>query len=208
MSITPQDVKKLRDETGAPMMDAKRALTEANGDAEAARDLLRTWGLAGVTKRAGRAASDGMIAHYVHQLDPQFPPKKAALVELNCETDFVAKTEEFKELGRDVAMNVAAMEPNWVSREDVPAESLERQRKIIMESDALKGKPDNIRDKIVEGKLNAVFSDRGGVLLEQVFVKDESGSRTIGDLINDYAAKVKENIVVRRFVRYTVGEDE
>lgn len=208
MSITPQDVKKLRDETGAGMMDAKRALTEANGDAEAARDLLRSWGLAGITKRAGRTASDGMIAHYVHQLDPQFPPKKASLVELNCETDFVAKTDEFKQLGRDIAMNVAAMEPNWVSRDDVPAEELERQRKIIMESDALKGKPESIRDKIVEGKLNALYSDRGGVLLEQVFVKDESGKKTIGDLVNDYAARVKENIVVRRFVRYTVGEDE
>lgn len=207
MSITPQDVKKLRDETGAGMMDAKRALTEANGDSEAARDLLRTWGLAGVIKRTGRVTSEGMIAHYVHQLDPQFPPKKAVLVELNCETDFVAKTDDFKQLGRDIAKNVAAMEPNWVSREDVPAEELERQRKIFLESDAVKGKPDNIRDKIVEGKLNAMFSDAGGVLLEQVFVI-ESGRGTVGDLINDYAAKVKENIVVRRFVRFTVGEDE
>lgn len=207
MSVTPQDVKKLRDETGAGMMDCKRALTEANGDMEAAKDLLRTWGLAGVTKRAGRSASEGMIAHYVHQLDPQFPPKKAVLLELNCETDFVAKTDEFKQLGRDIAMNVAAMEPNWVSREDVPAEELERQRKIFSESDAVKGKPDNIRDKIVEGKLNAMFSDAGGVLLEQTFVI-ESEKGTVEDLINDFAAKVKENIVVRRFVRFTVGEDE
>jgi len=206
MSISPQDVKKLRDQTGAGMMDAKRALVEAKGDPEAARDLLRKWGLAGVSKRAGRAASDGMIAHYVHQLDPQFAPKKAALVELNCETDFVAKTDEFKQLGRDIAMNVAAMEPNWVSREDVPSEELERQRKIIVESDDMKGKPDNVRHKIVEGKLNALFEDRGGVLLEQAFVKDPN--KNIGDVLNEYAAKVKENIVVRRFVRYTVGEDE
>ncbi len=207
MSIAPQDVKKLRDVTGAGMMDCKRALTEAKGDMEAAKDLLRTWGLAGVAKRSGRSASEGMIAHYVHQLDPQFPPKKAVLLELNCETYFVAKTDEFKQLGRDIAMNVAAMEPSWVSREDVPAEELERQRKIFSESDTVKGKPDNIRDKIIEGKLNAMFSDAGGVLLEQTFVI-ESEKGTVGDLIKDYAAKVKENIVVRRFVRFTVGEDE
>lgn len=206
MSITASEVKKLRDATGAGVMDCKRALTESSGDVEAARDLLKKWGLAGIEKRAGRSATEGAIGHYIHQLDPDLPPKKAVLVELNSETDFVAKTPEFRRLARDIAMHIAAMEPAWIARSDVPQEIMERERAVLKESDQLKGKPENIRSKIIEGKLNAIFSDRGGVLLEQKYVRDESGGKTVGELINDYAAAVKENIGVRRFVRYSVGE--
>ena len=206
MSITATDVKALRDATGAGMMDCKRALSEANGDVESARDLLKKWGLAGIEKRSGRVAKEGTIGYYIHQLDPELPPKKGVLVELNSETDFVAKTPEFRELARSIAMHIAAMEPKWVSRSDVPAEVIERETAIFKESDQLKGKPENIQAKIIEGKLNAMFADRGGVLLEQKYVRDESGRKTVGDLVNDYAASVKENIGVRRFARFAVGE--
>jgi elongation factor Ts len=206
VSITATDVKALRDQTGAGMMDCKRALSETNGDVESAKDLLRKWGLAGIEKRASRVAKEGTIGHYIHQLDPELPPKKAVLVELNSETDFVAKTAEFKELARNIAMHIAAMEPQWVSRDEVPAEIIERETAIFRESDQVKGKPENIQAKIIEGKLNAMLSDRGGVLLEQKYVKDEAGKKTVGDLITDYAAGVKENVGVRRFVRFAVGE--
>ena len=206
MSITATEVKQLRDATGAGMMDCKRALTEANGDVEAAKDLIKKWGLAGVEKRASRAAKEGTIGHYIHQLDAELPPKKGVLVELNCETDFVAKTPAFKELARNIAMHIAAMEPTWVSRSDVPQEIVEREKKIFRESDQFKGKPEHVIEKIMEGKLNARFADRGGVLLEQKYVRDESGKKTVGDLVSDFAASVKENIAVRRFVRFSVGE--
>lgn len=206
MTITATQVKELRDATGAGMMDCKRALSETGGDSEAAKDLIKKWGLAGVEKRASREAKEGTIGHYIHQLDPALPPKKGVLIELNCETDFVAKTPEFKELARNIAMHIAAMEPKWVSRTDVPEDLIEREKVIFRESDQFKGKPDNVIEKIMEGKLNAMFSDRGGVLVEQKYVKDESGKQTIGELINDYAAGVKENIGVRRFVRFALGE--
>jgi len=206
VSITAKDVKALRDITGAGMMDCKRALSETNGDVEAAKDLLKKWGLAGIEKRSSRLAREGTIGYYIHQLDPELPPKKGVLVELNSETDFVAKTPEFKELARSIAMHIAAMDPKWVSRADVPADLIERETAIFKESDQLKGKPENIQTKIIEGKLGALFSDRGGVLLEQKFVKDESGKKTVGELITDYAAAVKENIGVRRFARFAVGE--
>ena len=206
MSVTASDVKQLRDLTGAGMMDCKRALTEADGDLEQAKDLLRKWGLAGVERRSGRTATEGAIGYYVHQIDPELPPKKGVLVELNCETDFVAKTREFRELARNIALHIAAMEPRWVSRADVPEELLDRERNILRDSDQVKGKPPNVVEKILEGKLNSILSDRGGVLLDQQYVKDESGKLTVGDLINDYAATVKEKIAVRRFARLTVGE--
>jgi elongation factor Ts len=206
LSITATEVKQLRDATGAGVMDCKRALTEANGDVEAAKDLIKKWGLAGVEKRATRAAKEGTIGHYIHQLDPELPPKKGVLVELNCETDFVAKTPAFKDLARNIALHIAAMEPKWVSRSDVPLEIIEREKKIFRESDQFKGKPEHVIEKILEGKVNAMFADRGGVLLEQKYVRDESGRKTVGDLIGEIAASVKENVAVRRFVRYAVGE--
>ncbi len=206
MNVTASDVKQLRDITGAGMMDCKRALTEAGGDVERAKDLIRKWGLAGVEKRSARTATEGAIGYYIHQIDPELPPKKGVLVELNCETDFVAKTPQFKELARNIALHIAAMEPRWVSREEIPSDVLEREKTILKESDQMKGKPENIQEKIVEGKLNSMFSDRGGVLMDQIYVRDEGGKLTIGQMIKDYASAVKENIVVRRFVRYAVGE--
>ncbi|MEO7804279.1 MAG: translation elongation factor Ts [Actinomycetota bacterium] len=206
MSPAAGDVAKLRADTGAGMMDCKRALTETDGDFQAATDLLRTWGLAGVEKRAGRAASDGMVGYYMHQLDPDLPPKVGVLVELNCETDFVAKTSEFKQLARDIAMHIAAMAPQWPVRSDVPEDFLDREKKILLESDAVKGKKPEIVEKIIEGKLVSIFSGIGGVLVDQPFLRDDSGKKTVGDLIAEYAAQVKENIVVSRFVRFKVGE--
>lgn len=206
MSISAAHVKELRDATGAGMMDCKRALTETDGDVEKAKDLIKKWGLAGVEKRAGRTAKEGTIGYYIHQLDPELPAKKGVLVELNSETDFVAKTPEFKELARGIAMHIAAMEPRWVSRAEVPEEIVERETAILKESDQLKGKPENIQGKIVEGKLNALFSDRGGVLNDQKYIKDESGKKTVGEVLVEYAASVKENIGVRRFARFSVGE--
>lgn len=206
MSITATDVKALREATGAGVMDCKRALTESGGDVEAAKDLIKRWGLAGVEKRAGRSATEGTIGYYIHQLDPELPPKKGVLIELNSETDFVAKTREFRELARAIAMHIAAMEPRWVSRSEVPEDLIERETAILRESDQIKGKPENIQGKIIEGKLNALFADRGGVLTEQKYIKDESGKKTVGEVLAEFAASVKENVGVRRFARFSVGE--
>jgi elongation factor Ts len=210
MSTTPvsaSDVKKLRDETGAGMMDCKRALTESGGDIDAAKDLLRTWGLAGVEKRRQRAASEGVVAAYLHEVGG-LPPKVGVLVELDCETDFVAKTDEFRQLARNVAIHVAALEPKWVSRQEVPEDFLEQERKIVMASGQVAGKPPAIQEKIVEGKLSSILAGKGGVLLEQPYVRDESGRKTVGDLVSEVAASVKENVVVRRFARFRVGEED
>lgn len=208
MSVSSTEVKRLRDITGAGMMDCKRALQEAGGNFEAAKDLLKKWGKADVEKRATRTASEGMVGVYLHQLDPDLPPKKGVLVELNCETDFVAKTPEFKQLAKDIAMHIAAMQPRWVSRDQVPADIVERETKILSESDAVFGKPPEIMEKIVQGKLKSVFSSPGGVLVDQVFVKDEKGKKTVGDLIGEVASSVKENVVVSRFARFSVGEQD
>jgi elongation factor Ts len=201
-------VKQLRDETGAGFMDCKRAIEQADGDLDAAKKLLREWGLAGVAKRAGRSAKEGGIFHYTHQLDPDIPAKVGVLVECNCETDFVAKTDEFKELGRSLAKQVAAMEPRWITDEDVPKELLDEWRDEIGRSDAVQGKPDDVKDKIIEGKISSRLSDKGGVLLAQPFFLDDSGKRTVGDLIGEIAVTVKENIQVARFARFRLGEEE
>jgi len=205
--VSASDVKKLRDETGAGMMDCKRALTESGGDVSAAKELLRTWGLAGVEKRRQRAASEGVVVAYLHEVGG-LPPKVGALVELDSETDFVAKTDEFRQLARNIAMHVAAMEPKWVSREEVPEDFLEQERKIVLASDEVARKPPNIQEKIVEGKISSVLSGKGGVLLEQPYVRDESGKKKVGDIVSEVAASVKENLVVRRFARFRVGEEE
>jgi len=205
--VSASNVKKLRDETGAGMMDCKRALTESGGDVSAAKELLRTWGLAGVEKRRQRAASEGVVVAYLHEVGG-LPPKVGALVELDSETDFVAKTDEFRQLARNIAMHVAAMEPKWVSREEVPEDFLEQERKIVLASDEVARKPPNIQEKIVEGKISSVLSGKGGVLLEQPYVKDESGKKKVADVVSEVAASVKENLVVRRFARFRVGEEE
>jgi elongation factor Ts len=206
-TITASDVKKLRDDTGAGMMDCKRALTEAKGDVTAAKDLLRTWGLAGVEKRKARTASEGLVVSYLHEVGG-LPPKVGVLLELDTETDFVAKTPDVRELARNLAMHVAAMEPRWVAREDVPEDFLEAERKIVAASEEVARKPENIREKIVEGKVSSILSGKGGVLLEQQYVKDETGKKKVCDVVAEVAATMKENLVVRRFTRFRVGEED
>jgi elongation factor Ts len=202
------EVKQLRDETGAGIMDCKRSLSQAGGDLSKARDLLRQWGLAGVEKRKGRSASEGAVETYIHRTDPEMPARVGVLVELNCETDFVAKTPGFRELAREIAMHISWARPRWVSRDQVPEDHLEKERKILLDSDLVANKPDNVKEKIVEGKISAMLSEQGGVLLDQVFIKDEGGKKKIGDLVSDFAASVKENVVVRRFARFELGEED
>jgi elongation factor Ts len=198
----PADVvKRLRDETGAGMMDSKKALVESGGDLEKAREILRRRGLASHEKRRGRQASEGLVHAYIH-----LHGTVGALVEINCETDFVARTPEFRELAKEVAMQVAARDPRWVSREDVPSDVIEGERKIYEEQARTSGKPDNVIAKIVEGKLEAFYKET--VLLDQHYIRDDSKSpKKIGDLVTEVAAKVGENVVVRRFARFKVGEE-
>ncbi|MFQ5538386.1 MAG: translation elongation factor Ts [Gemmatimonadota bacterium] len=197
MSISAKDVKKLRDMTGAGMMDCKKALVETDGDLEKAVDLLRAKGAARAAKRAERTASEGTIGSYVH-----FDGKTAVLVELNCETDFVANTDDFKALAKDLALHIASSAPLAVSKEDIPAEVVERERQVYLEQVREEGKPEHIADKIVEGKLQKFFKEN--TLLAQPFVKDPD--RTIEQLITDVSAKTGEKIEVARFARMKVGE--
>lgn len=201
------DVKALRDATGAGMMDCKRALSESGGDVAAAKELLRTRGLADAAKRSSRVAREGVVTSYLHEVGG-LPPKVGVLLELDCETDFVAKTAEYKELARNIAMHIAAMEPRWVSRDQVPEGLLEAERKIVLASDAVAGKPEAILQKIVDGKVDSVLSGRGGVLLEQPYVKDETGRKKVRELIAEAIATMQENIVVRRFARFRIGEED
>jgi elongation factor Ts len=201
MEITSAQVKALRDETGAGMMDSKRALQEADGDFERAKEILRETGKAGITKRAGRTASEGVVEAYLHRPDPNLPPKLGVLVELDCETDFVAMTDEFRRLARDIAMHVAAADPTYVSRDDVPGEVLERERKIY--ATQAEGKPDHIVERIVEGKLKDFYEQV--VLLDQPFIRDQD--KTIQELLDAYSDRVRERLVLRRFSRYKVGEE-
>jgi elongation factor Ts len=197
--ISAKAVKELRDRTGAGMMDAKRALQEADGDMAKAEEILKTKGLASVAKRAGRSAGQGRVDAYIH-----FNNSVGVLVEVNCETDFVANTEEFKQLVKDVALHIASPSaPRYVSREEVPAEELENERRIFEAQARELGKPDNVIPNIVEGKLKAFYEET--VLLDQPYVKDDA--RTIQGLLDELSAKVGEKVAVRRFVRYRVGEE-
>ena len=195
-TISAQDVKALRDRTAAGIMDCKNALQEAGGDHEKAIDLLRTRGAAKAAKRAERKASEGTIGTYVHHNG-----KVAVLMELNSETDFVAKNPEFQQLARDLAMHIASAAPLAVSAEDVPTADVERERQVYLAQVTEEGKPENIREKIVEGKLSKWF--RETTLLEQSFVKDPELS--IKELIDSVSAKTGEKISVARFVRFQVG---
>lgn len=197
MQITAQMVKELRERTGAGMMDCKWALGEAQGDMEKAIDLLRKKGLAAAAKKAGRVAAEGAVGSYIHA-----GGKIGVLVEVNSETDFVARTDEFQELVRDLAMHIAAAEPRFVGREEVTPEVLERERAIYREQAAATGKPAQVVERIAEGKLEKYFSEF--VLLEQPFVKNPDV--TVGQLITEKIAKIGENIVVRRFSRFRLGE--
>ena len=198
MNVTAEMVKKLREETGAGMMECKTALVEASGDMERARDVLRKKGLASAARKAGRTASEGVIGHYIHQ-----GAKMGVLVEVNCETDFVAKTPEFQSLVREIAMHVAAAAPAYVTKEEVPAEVLAKEREIYRAQALSQGKPASVVDKMAEGKLKDYYATF--CLLEQPFVRDPK--LTVGQLVQEKIALIKENIVVRRFARFKVGEE-
>ena len=195
MAITADQVKKLRDATGAGMMECKAALTEANGDLDAAMTLLRKRGLATAAKKAGRATSEGLIGHYIHM-----GGKIGVLVEINCESDFVARTDKFQELTKEIAMHIAAASPTYVRREEVPAELVEREKEIYR--DQVKDKPAQVIEKIVEGKLNSYYQQF--CLMEQASVRDPNV--TIQQLVQDAIRILGENITVSRFVRMKVGE--
>ncbi len=199
MEISAAQVKDLRAQTGAGIMDCKRALTEADGDVERARTLLREWGLASAAKRAGRAAEEGVIAAYIHGR------KLGVLVELNCETDFVANTQEFQDFARELCMQVAAARPDYVSPDDVPEDVIAQEKRIYLQQARQEGKPDHIAERIVEGRLRKFHQET--CLLEQPYIRDEKGKQTIGVLLRELAAKVGENVVVRRFVRFEVGKE-
>ena len=201
MEITAAQVKALRDDTGAGMMDCKQALQEAEGDLERAKQILREAGKAGVQKRAGRSATQGVIDAYLHTPDPNLPPKLGVLVELDCETDFVAATDEFQRLAHEIALHIAVADPAYLRREDVPDHVVEQERKIY--ATQAEGKPANIVERIVEGKLGDFYKQV--VLLDQPYIRDDK--QTIQDLLDGYSAKVRERLVLRRFVRFKVGED-
>ena len=190
-------VRDLRERTGAGMMDCKKALTEVRGDVEKAIVYLRERGLAAAAKRAGRAAADGLVDQYIHA-----GGKIGVLIEVNCETDFVARTDDFRGLVRELAMQVAAANPRYVRREDVPAEVIEQERGIYAAQAASSGKPAAVIEKMVNGKVEKFFSEV--CLLEQPFIKDPD--KQVGQLVSDAVAKMGENIVVRRFARFQLGE--
>ncbi len=198
-TISAEMVRKLREETGAGMMECKTALVEAAGDGEKAREILRKKGLATAAKKAGRTASDGVVGTYIHP-----GAKIGVLVEVNCETDFVAKTPEFQALVKDIAMHIAASSPLYVTKDGVPEDVLAKEKDIYRAQAAAQGKPANVQDKIAEGKLKQYYSDF--CLVEQPFVKDPN--KSVGQLVQEAIAVIKENIVVRRFARFKVGEDK
>jgi len=199
--VTASAVKSLREKSGAGMVDCKNALVEANGDENAAMDLLRKKGMAQAGKKAGRVTAEGAVGSYIHM-----GGKVGVLVEINCESDFVSRGDEFQQLVKDVAMHIAATDPRYTNREDVPASDLDKEREILMEQ--LKndpknaGKPDEVLTKIIEGRLNKFYEDN--VLVDQPFVKDPS--KTVGELVTEKVSSIKENISIRRFSRYKMGE--
>jgi len=195
--VSPVLVRELRDRSGAGVMDCKRALAEAAGDIERALVSLRKKGLAAAAKRAGRTAAEGAVSAYIHA-----GGKIGVLVEVNCETDFVARTDDFQGLVKDVAMQVAAASPRFVGREDVPAALIESERSIYREQAMSSGKPAAVLEKIVDGKMEKFFADT--CLLEQPFIRDPD--KTIGQLITEVVARLGENVVVRRFARFHLGE--
>jgi elongation factor Ts len=196
MAISSTQVKELREKTGIGMMDCKKALEQAGGEMEKAIDILRKQGMAAADKRAGRPAGEGFIGSYIHSNG-----KIGVMVEINCETDFVARNEEFRALAKDISMQIAATNPLAVSREEIPAEVVARERAIY--SEQVKGKPANIVERIVDGKLEKFYEDR--CLLDQTFVKDSE--RKISQLVKEFSGKCGERVAVRRFARFAVGEE-
>ena len=195
--ISAQQVKELRESTGAGMMDCKKALVETNGDMSKAVDYLREKGLAAAAKKSGRVAAEGLVESYIHGAG-----KIGVMIEVNCETDFVAKTPEFHSFVRDLAMQIAAANPQYLNREEVPAAVVEHEREILRAQALNEGKPEKIVDKMVEGRVDKYYKEN--CLMEQTFIKDPEKSVT--DIVNAQISKIGENIVVRRFVRYQMGE--
>ena len=195
-TISAELVKNLREKTGAGMMDCKKALTESNGDFEKAIDLLRQKGLATALKKSGRNVSEGLIESYIHM------GRIGTMIEVNCETDFVARTDDFKELVKDVAMHVAAANPLYLARENVPQDVVDREKEIYRAQ--VEGKPPQVIDKIIEGKLEKFYADN--CLLDQIFIKDPDQKKTVIALVTEKIAKLGENIIVRRFARFQLGE--
>ena len=196
MNITADSVKELREQTGAGLMDCKKALTEAGGSIENAVDILRQKGLAMAAKKASREASEGVIGSYIHM------DKIGVLIEVNCETDFVAKTDDFRRLVKDIAMHIAASNPFYLKREDIQPDVIEKEKNIYAAQ--ITNKPPHVVEKIVEGKLEKFYTDF--CLLEQIFVKDTEQKKKVKDIITETVAKLGENIVVKRFVRFHLGE--
>jgi elongation factor Ts len=194
------DVKALRERTGAPMMDCKEALVESGGDVEEAVKILRKKGAASAAKRSGRGTGEGIVASYIHS-----PPTKGALVEVQCETDFVARNEEFQEFAREIAIHITAMNPSRVSVEDIPEDERAREREILEEKARADGKPDEVVAKIVEGQLKKWASELA-LLEQQHFNTEKHDSKTIREMVTDIAAKTGENVRIARFSRFEVGE--
>jgi elongation factor Ts len=199
MASSAEQVKELRERTGAGVMDCKAALEAAKGDMQGAIEHLRKKGLADAAKKAHREAKDGVVASYIHP-----GSKIGVLVEVNCETDFVARTDDFQQLVKDVAMQVAAANPSYVSREDVPGAVVEKEREIYRQQMADQKKPAQVIDKIVEGKLEKFYAE--SCLMEQPFIRDPSGKTRLRDMVDQATAKMGERIVVKRFARFQVGE--
>ena len=196
--ITAEQVKALRDATGAGMMDCKRALEESGGDMDRAIELLRQRGLASARKRSGRSANEGVIESYVH-----FNRRVGVLVEVNCETDFVANTDEFRSLAREVALHVASARPRWTTRDEVPRDVVDAERRVYEGQAREQGKPDNVVERMVSGKLEAFFKET--VLVDQPYVKD--GSKTVAELAEEASGKLGEKVDIRRFCLFRLGED-
>jgi elongation factor Ts len=194
------DVKALREQTGAPMMDCKQALVESGGDVEEAVKILRKKGAASAAKRSGRGTSEGIVASYIHS-----PPTKGTLVEVQCETDFVARNEEFQEFAREVAIHITAMSPSHVSVEDIPEDERAKEREILEEKAKQEGKPDDVVEKIVDGQLKKWGAERA-LLEQQHFNTEKHESKTIREMVTDIAAKTGENVRIARFSRFEVGE--
>ena len=197
-TVTTKDIQELRQRTGAGMMDAKKALTDANGDMAKAAELLRTRGVAKAEKRASKVAGEGFVGSYIHHNG-----KLGVIVELNCETDFVARNPEFRELASELAKHIAAANPVSVDKDGVPADVIERERRIFEEQVKASGKPEHLIQKIVDGKVESFYKDVS--LLHQEYVRDPK--KKVGDLISELSAKVGEKIAVRRFARFQVGEE-
>jgi elongation factor Ts len=200
--FTAKDIQALRHDTGTGMMDAKKALHDTGGDVEKARDLLRERGLAAAAKRTDRAQSQGIIGSYLHQQSGR--PVIGVMVDLACETDFVAKTEGFADAANDIAMHIAAARPGWINREDVPDDLLAHERELIAAQARNEGKPDHIIDKIVDGRINSFYKEN--VLYDQQFVRTERFDGSVGDMVKQLASSLGENISVNRFERVQVGE--